>query len=64
MTSDHSIANMEGLQAAITNGETQRVKELLGDQALDKLQKKYLIELAELNGSHEIADVLKNTPAH
>lgn len=54
-----SIANMEGLQAAISNGETNRVRELLGDQRLDELQKDYLIELAELNGSQDIVVLLK-----
>lgn len=63
MKSDQPIANMEGLQAAISNGETERVKELLGDQTLDELQKDYLIELAELNGSQDIVKMLKNTPS-
>ncbi len=62
MSSEQKIANMEGLQAAISNGETQRVKELLGDQKLDELQKSYLIELAELNGSADIVKLLRKAP--
>lgn len=63
MKSNQPIANMEGLQAAISNGETARVKELLGDQTLGELQKSYLIELAELNGSQDIVKMLKDTPS-
>ena len=40
MSSQHSIANMEGLQSSIVRGEADRVAELLGSQKLDELQKK------------------------
>ncbi|MCC2615594.1 hypothetical protein LJ739_05000 [Aestuariibacter halophilus] len=56
---NNPIANMEGLQAAIVDGEAARVKELIADQALDPLQKDYLIELAMLNNNAEVIDVLK-----
>lgn len=62
MSSEQKIANMEGLQSAITNGETERVKELLEGRQLDELQKDYLIDLAKLNGSHEIVSLLKHAP--
>ncbi|NMH59603.1 hypothetical protein [Alteromonas ponticola] len=61
-TQSNSIANMEGLQAAIANGESQRVRELLGTQKLDTLQKEYLIELAELNSNSEVIALLKKAP--
>lgn len=62
MSSEQSIANMEGLQAAISNGETQRVKELLAGRELDKLQKDYLLDLAHLNGNQDIVTLLINAP--
>lgn len=62
MSSEQAIANMEGLQAAISNGETNRVKELLAGRKLDELQKDYLIDLAKLNGSGDIVTLLKNAP--
>ena len=58
-----SIANMEGLQSAIANGESERVKQLLANQTLDQLQKGYLVELAELNGDHETIKLVKDAPA-
>ncbi|MBN7826041.1 hypothetical protein J0A66_12455 [Bowmanella dokdonensis] len=57
------IANMEGLQAAIVNGEAKRVKQLLANQVLDELQKSYLIELAELNDKPQIVKLLQDAPA-
>ena len=62
MSSNQQIANMEGLQAAISNGETERVKELLQGRKLDTLQKDYLIDLAKLNGSQDIVTLLENAP--
>ncbi len=58
---DNPIANMEGLQAAIANGEADRLTELLAGQKLDELQKDYLLDLAKLNGHHECIQILKNT---
>lgn len=66
MSSDstpHTIANMEGLKSAIVNGESDRVAELLGDQTLDKLQKSYLVELAELNGNPSVTRIIKQAPS-
>ena len=62
MSSEQAIANMEGLQAAISNGETKRGKELLAGRKLDTLQKDYLIDLAKLNGSEDIVALLKDAP--
>ncbi|MCW8092850.1 hypothetical protein [Alteromonas sp. ASW11-130] len=59
---DNPIANMEGMQSAIVNGEAERLKELLANQKLDELQKDYLIELAALNPNTEIMKTLKNAP--
>ncbi|NDV92076.1 hypothetical protein GTH32_12925 [Alteromonas sp. 345S023] len=66
MSSDstpHTIANMAGLKSAIVRGESDRVSELLGDQTLDKLQKSYLIELAELNGNPSVVNIVKQAPS-
>lgn len=62
MTPPNPIANMAGLKTAIVNGETKRVKQLLGDQSLDELQKSYLIELAELSNNSDIIALLTDTP--
>ncbi|MCW8107647.1 hypothetical protein OPS25_03890 [Alteromonas ponticola] len=59
---NNPIANMEGMQAAIANGELKRLRELLGNQKLDTLQKDYLIELAELNGNEDVVTLLKGVP--
>ncbi len=58
----NSIANMEGLQAAIANGESQRVSELLSGQCLDELQRSYLVDLARLSNDPDIVELLKSTP--
>ncbi|WP_416305899.1 hypothetical protein [Neptunicella sp. SCSIO 80796] len=57
-----SIANMEGLQTAIVNGEKERVKQLLANRVLDELQQSYLIDLANLNNDAEMVKLLENTP--
>ena len=54
---------MAGLKSAIVRGESDRVSELLGDQTLDKLQKSYLIELAELNGNPSVVNIVKQAPS-
>ena len=56
------IANMEGLQAAIANGEKDRVRQLLANQVLDKLQKSYLIDLAKLNNKPDIVKLIEEMP--
>ncbi|WP_102794510.1 hypothetical protein [Bowmanella denitrificans] len=58
----NAIARMEGLQMAIANGEVDRVRQLLANQVLDKLQKSYLLDLAELNQKAEIVKLLEKTP--
>ena len=62
MSSQHSIANMEGLQSSIVRGEADRVAELLGSQKLDELQKSYLLELAEVNGNSEVIKTIQQAP--
>jgi len=57
------IANMEGLQSAIANGEENRVKQLLTNEVLDELQKAHLIDLAKLNGNQNIVKLLEDAPA-
>ncbi len=59
---DSPIANMEGLQAAIANGEAERLKELLAGQKLDELQKDYLLDLAKLNPDTKCIQLIKDTP--
>ncbi len=53
------IANMSAIKSAIANNEVESLKKLLHGQALDKLQKQYLIELAQLSDA-EVTNVVSN----
>lgn len=55
----HDIANFVALETAIANSEEQLVKELLGNQAMQELEKGYLIDLAKLNNNHTIIKLLE-----
>ncbi|WP_218352755.1 hypothetical protein [Alteromonas lipotrueiana] len=59
---DRSIAGMKGLESAIANGETNRVKQYLATEMLGDLQKSYLIDLAKTSDNSEIAKLIEETP--
>jgi hypothetical protein len=58
----HGIANFAALKTAIVNGELQSVKELLGDQEMQDIEKSYLVDLAKLSNNHGIIKLLKDIP--
>lgn len=51
------IANMSAIKTAIANNEVNMLTELLDGESLDKLQKDYLMDLAQMS-SPEIQDIL------
>lgn len=59
---DRSIAGMKGLESAIANGETDRVKQYLATEMLGELQKSYLIDIAKTSNNPEIAKLIDETP--
>ncbi|MBT0587605.1 hypothetical protein [Alteromonas oceanisediminis] len=59
---ENAVGNMKAIETAIVNEEPDRLKSLLAGRTLDSLQKSYLIDLAKLNGSPEIADIVENAP--
>ena len=59
---EKGIAGMKGLESAIANGETDRVKQYLTSQMLDELQKSYLIDLANTAYNTHIAKLIEDTP--
>lgn len=61
-TQDNSIANMAALQTAIANQDSAELKQLLGGQTLDPLQKAYLKELADIGSDNQIRQIIDNTP--
>ena len=61
-TQDTSIANMAAVQTAIANQDSAELKQLLGGQTLDPLQKAYLKELAEIGSDNQIRQIIDNTP--
>ncbi|GAC28907.1 hypothetical protein [Brumicola pallidula] len=58
----HGIANFAALKTAVVNGELQSVKELLGDQEMQDIEKSYLVDLAKLSNNHAIIKLLKDIP--
>lgn len=56
------IANFAALKTSIVNGEVQSVKELLGNQPMQELEKSYLIDLAKLNNNRSIIKLLEDIP--
>lgn len=57
-----SIANFAALKTAIANGEEQSIRDLLGNQTMQELEKSYLIDLAQLNNKPSIIKLLKEIP--
>lgn len=53
------IANMSAVKTAIANNEAESLKKLLKDRKLDKLQKDYLIDLAQMS-KQEIRNIVSN----
>ena len=65
MSDNHSrskIANMAAIQTAIANQDHHELAELLGSQALEPMQKDYLLELAELGHSAEVKLIIEQAP--
>lgn len=61
-TPDSSIANMAAIQTAIANQDSAELKQLLGKQRLDPLQKAYLKELADLGNDKDVQQVIDSAP--
>ncbi|GAA0225812.1 hypothetical protein [Marinomonas primoryensis] len=57
-----SIANFAAIKTAIANNEEQLLKELLADQAMQDLEKNYLIDLAKLSNNLIILKLLEDIP--
>ena len=58
----NTIANMAAVQTAIANQNRAELKQLLGAQPLDPLQKAYLKELAEMGSDAEIQNIIDSAP--
>lgn len=59
---EHGIANFMALETAIANSEEDMVKELLGKQVMQELEKSYLIDLAQLSNNVTIKKLLEDIP--
>jgi hypothetical protein len=59
---EHGIANFMALETAIANNEEDLVKELLDNQAMQELEKSYLLDLAQLSGNANIKKLLEDIP--
>jgi hypothetical protein len=59
---NQSIANFAAIKTAIANNEVSLLKELLADQAIPELEKKYLIDLADLSNNPAISQIIKDIP--
>ncbi|MGP9800430.1 hypothetical protein [Rheinheimera sp. NSM] len=57
-----SFMHYAALKTAIVRGETQLVKELLGNQSMQALEKGYLLDLAKLNNNGTIIALLEAVP--
>jgi hypothetical protein len=58
----HTIATFAALKTSIANGEEQSVKELLGNEPMQDIEKSYLIDLAKLVNNHTIIKLLEDMP--
>jgi hypothetical protein len=58
----HAIATFAALKTSIANGEEQSVKELLGNEPMQDIEKSYLIDLAKLVNNHTIIKLLEDMP--
>ena len=61
-TTDRSLGNFAAVKTSIANGDTEGVKARLEGNALDKLEKDYLIDLARLSGNAEIVGIIEAVP--
>ena len=61
-TIDRSLGNFAAVKTSIANGDTEEVKARLEGNALDKLEKDYLIDLARLSGNAEIVGIIEAVP--
>ncbi|GAA5136408.1 hypothetical protein [Thalassotalea piscium] len=59
---EYSIATYAALKTSIANGEEQSVKELLGKQPIQDIEKSYLIDLAKLKNNSVILKLIEDTP--
>jgi|TARA_R110001583_G_scaffold193616_2_gene362426 hypothetical protein len=59
---NQSIANFAAIKTAIANNEEVLLKELLADQAMQELEKSYLIDLAGLSNDPSILKIIKDIP--
>lgn len=61
-TTDRSLGNFAAVKTSIANGDTEEVKARLEGNALDKLEKDYLIDLARLSGNAEMVEIIEAVP--
>ena len=61
-TTDRSLGNFAAVKTSIANGDTEEVKARLEGNALDKLEKDYLIDLARLSGNAEMVGIIEAVP--
>ena len=59
---EHGIANFAALKTAIANGEERLLEELLDGQAMQEIEKSYLIDLANINNKRSIIKLLEDIP--
>ncbi|GMM72813.1 hypothetical protein MTsDn5_27650 [Alteromonas gracilis] len=61
-TTDRSLGNFAAVKTSIANGDAEEVKARLEGNALDKLEKDYLIDLARLSGNAEMVGIIEAVP--
>lgn len=61
-TTDRSLGNFAAVKTSIANGDNEEAKARLEGNALDKLEKDYLIDLAKLSGNAEIVGIIEAVP--
>jgi hypothetical protein len=59
---EQGIANFAALKTAIVNGEEKLIKELLSKQAMQELEKGYLLDLAKMNDNRDIIRLIEDIP--
>jgi hypothetical protein len=59
---NHATVNFSALKTAIENGEALLIKNLLANQSMQDLEKKYLINLAHINNNPTIIKLLEDIP--
>jgi hypothetical protein len=58
----NATVNFSALKTAIGNGEALLIKNLLANQSMQDLEKKYLINLAYINNNPSIIELLEGIP--